>query len=46
MCDVAPQHVAWWVRVAVMVALFASQLWRSIVVAATLLCVRARESGV
>jgi hypothetical protein len=51
MCDVAPQRVTLWVRVAVVVALFAvlslsspthvSQLWRSVVVAATVLCVRA-----
>jgi hypothetical protein len=54
MCDLAPQRVTLWVRVAVVVALFAvlslsspthvSQLWWSVAVAATLLCVC--ESGV
>ena len=49
MCDLAPQRVTLWVRVAVVVPLFTavvslfshvSQLWRSVVVAAALLCVR------
>ncbi len=49
MCALAAQRVTLWVRFAVVVALFAvlslsspthvAQLWQSVVVAATLLCV-------